>query len=139
MSLKGFSPRVRMQIKARAGVEGMSLDGGYVRCEKCGEYIPYNAAQIHHRLPRGSGSTKRPYVNEAANGLCLCAGPMSPNDCHAVIESDRDDAYANGWLISMHLKGITPAEVPVQMHDGTYLLDNTGERWSIPNPNREAS
>lgn len=123
--LRGFSPLVRKQIKERAGV-----DGDCVRCEDCGYFAA--EVQFHHRIPRGRGGTRRPEVNNAANGLSLC------RPCHEYVESYREEAINNGQLISQHRK-ILPALVPVRLHDGWFLLDDEGSRWMVPTPNREAS
>lgn len=122
-ALRGFSPLVRNSAWNRA--EGC--------CERCGDVLPMCCGQHHHRRPRGAGGSRRPDTNQAANCLLLCG------ECHAYVESNRTEALASGWLISQHRKGVTPCEVPVQLHDGWFLLDNVGNKFSIPNPNREAS
>lgn len=126
--LTGFSPLVRKQIKDRAGHEDP-----YTCCEGCGYWYVEAEIELHHRRPRGAGGSRREDTNLAANGICSC------RKCHAAAESDRTEAYARGWLISNHRKGITPQEVAVEMHDGTFLLDNEGNKYSIPNPNRETA
>jgi len=122
--LTGFSPLVRNQIKERAGFDE---DTRYARCEGCGKWYAEGFYELHHRIPRGSGGTKRIHVNLAANGLCF-----GRDCCHAFAESERNEAYDRGWLISQHRKNITPCDVPVQMHDGTWLLDNDGNKYRIP-------
>lgn len=124
--LTGFSPLVRKQIQDRAGRDGFTS-----RCEKCGWWISDN--QIHHRRPRGAGGSRRLDTNLASNGVNLCP------PCHDDIESNRSEASDKGWLISQHRKGITPREIPVEMHDGTYLLDDDGHKYSIPNTHRETA
>lgn len=112
--LTGFSPAVRRVIKERAGI-----DGGFVVDEVTGLWVRLEDAQLHHRVARGSGSSRRPEINQAANGLCI-----SP-DTHARIESQRELAKRNGWLVSK-LTSQLPCEVPVLLHHGWVLLDNEG-------------
>lgn len=131
-ALRGFSPLTRKQIKDRAGVDDTG-EGVWARCEGCGMWCAEGWYDLHHRIPRGSGGTKRQHVNEAANGLCL-----GRTCCHAFAESRRTEAMDRGWLISQHRK-ISPMEVPVQLHDGWFLLDNDGNKYSIPNPYRETA
>lgn len=110
----GFPPKVRQIIKDRAGV-----DGDWVRDEITGAWIPAVDAQIHHRIARGSGSSRRVEVNQPANGLVL-----SP-DTHYRVEVNRREALKKGWLISK-LTGELPSSVPVLLHHGWVLLDDQG-------------
>ena len=73
--------------------------------------------QIHHRRARGMGSTSRPESNLAANLISLCAS------CHAWIESHRQAAMLNGWIIGQYK---TPAERPMIWHGKVVLLDDQG-------------
>lgn len=95
--------------------------GGY--CETCiGTRI---GAHVHHRQPRQMGGTRRAEINSPANLLHLCA------PCHAAIESNRELAYRQGWLVH---SGSDPAQVPVTLAtgtvfllpDGTYRRERTG-------------
>ncbi|MFI6168837.1 HNH endonuclease [Nocardia sp. NPDC051052] len=70
-------------------------------CERCGQEW---AAQIHHRRPRGAGGSRLPDTNSLSNLLHICA------QCHAWIESFREQALALGWLVR---QGNSPAEIPV--------------------------
>lgn len=63
------------------------------------------------------GGTKRPETNQAACGLGVCG------DCHRLAESQREIAYANGWLVKQHH---TPSEIPVLRRHAWVLLDNAG-------------
>lgn len=75
------------------------------------------AAQLHHRRPRGMGSTSRPETNLPANLVSLCA------ECHAWIESHRDVATLQGWLVP---QVYDPAEVAILTPRGVLRLDNAG-------------
>lgn len=101
----GFPPIVRSLVLDRSGG----------RCEKCGEF--QSDAAMHHRRPRGAGSTRRPETNMASNALLLCGA------CHRHVESYRAQAFDNGWLVRQsHL----PAEVPVLRRGQLVLLDDIG-------------
>lgn len=85
------------------------------RCEVCG--LPWQIAQIHHRRPRGMGGTSRKNSGTASNGLLV-----HPK-CHARIESQREIALENGWLVS---QTADPLVVPVKLWHGVVLLDDNG-------------
>jgi 5-methylcytosine-specific restriction protein A len=110
----GFPPKVRRLIMERAGIEG-----DWVRDEVSGMWVHVEDAQLHHRIPRGSGGSKRPEVNQSANGLVL-----SPTT-HYRVEVNRRDALKKGWLISK-LSVELPFSVPVLLHHGWVVLDNQG-------------
>lgn len=112
--MTGFPPKVRALILERAGRQG-----DYVRCERSGVWTPIDLVQIHHRIARGSGGSRRPEVNEAANGVALSL------EEHASIESNRAAAYEMGLLITKH-GAVQPCTVPVLLHHGWVLLDNQG-------------
>jgi 5-methylcytosine-specific restriction protein A len=124
--LTGFSPIVRKLIKERAGTHDY-----LVRCERCGVWR--EDIQLHHRLPRGRGGTRKPSTNQAANGLALC------QTCHHFVESYRNDALELGLLISQFDRR-PPTEIPVQLDGGLYyLLADDGEKYAVPNPHRETA
>jgi hypothetical protein len=110
----GFSPLVRWMILERAG-----LDGDFVRCEVDGMWCRLSDIQIHHRIGRGAGSTRRPEVNQAANGVALC--PVHHEWC----EMHRTEAVEKGLCISK-LSGVQPCKVPVELREVRWLLDNDG-------------
>lgn len=90
-----------------------------MRCERCDTYLGYAAYSIHHRLPRGRGGR-----NELANLVLLCGSATSPDTCHATVESRREQAYDDGWLVRSETE---PAETPVNHFAfGRVLLDNDG-------------
>lgn len=107
----GPTPEQRLEVFMRAGQ----------RCERCGEIIVL-AHSIHHRLPRGRGGK-----NELSNLVLLCGSATSPGGCHGEVESYREKAYDDGWLVRSEMD---PATVPV-IHAtfGRVLLDNDGG-WS---------
>lgn len=112
MRLTGFTPLVRLKIQERSG--GL--------CERCGKNP---VEQHHHRRPRGSGGSRRPETNKAANALGLCMY------CHADIEDHRSQALKYGWLVPQHR---IPSEVPVLRRGLWAMLDDHGDYVSIPEP-----
>ncbi|MBF6213722.1 HNH endonuclease [Nocardia puris] len=86
------------------------------RCERCA--TPVTNADVHHRIPRGMGGTRDPRVNQACSLVVIC------RPCHDWIESRRDAARVDGWLVS---RGTDPASVPVRSRlHGLVLLGEDG-------------
>ena len=106
--MTGFSNEVRELIRQRASYACEVQ----VRCQGRGMWW-----QLHHRIPRGMGGTKREQVNLAANGLGICA------DCHRWIEHNRAAAYPMGWLVRQTKD---PADVPVLLRREWVYLNNIG-------------
>ncbi len=109
----GFSVPMRVLIHKR----------DRLKCVICGK----PSEQIHHRRPRGMGGTARKTTNLPANGLTLCGS--GTQGCHHTVESRRDLALENGWIVRQHQD---PAEVPVLIHGDWWLLDNEGGRRPCP-------
>lgn len=96
------------------------------------------ASQIHHRKPRGMGSTRDDGTNLAANGLHICLA------CHMFAEGgsvehprigrmrgSRAQSRINGWLIPR--EGDAPDEIPMlTVHGWVHLSDDGGMRV-LPN------
>lgn len=96
-----------------------------MRCFRCGN----PAAQIHHRRPRGMGGTRRRNTDLPSNGIVLC-GVGGTDGCHGWVESNRSDAYTQGYLVR---QGEEPATVPVLYWGQTYyLLDDNGGKVMSP-------
>ena len=120
----GVSPEVVQTVMVRS----------YGKCEALIEGVcTHNATQVHHRRPRGSGGTRRPETNWAANLVHLCLA------CHERIESRRAWATTNGFLVSQFA---WPADVPVwwrcaRTRNGAKrlrLLRDDGTMTDTPNP-----
>lgn len=92
-------------------------------CELCG----HPATNIHHRLPRGMGGTRRA-IHTVEWLLHLC-GWGNSTGCHGAVESSRHVAYTNGWLLRQHQ---TPPTSPVWVYGRTWVIlkpDGTYEPW----------
>ncbi len=89
-------------------------------CERCGLHP---GEQIHHRLPRRMGGTRRPEVNRPPNLLFLAA------QCHTDVERNRLTAIGDGFLIP---DGLWPADVPVKLHYGLHKLTDDGGTIPLP-------
>lgn len=88
------------------------------RCARCGQV----GWTVHHRKPRGMGGSRDPAINSAANLLWLCGDGV--RGCHGWIESNRNTARANGWLVPYAQDAAT---IPVLLWDGRrVLLDHDG-------------
>ena len=85
------------------------------RCDMCG-VVTY-AGQFHHRNPRRMGGTRRETLGLASNALYL------HQQCHERVESNRHEAYVNGWLL---YSADVPSECKVKLWDGWYLLSDDG-------------
>jgi hypothetical protein len=70
------------------------------------------------------GSAAVTWINQSANLVTLCGSGVS--GCHGEIEKHREQAYADGWLVS-RLRLPKPWEVPIPHYiHGQVLLDNLG-------------
>lgn len=85
------------------------------RCEVCGGSLAgMRGFSRHHRRPRRMGGSRLPETNSPANILLVCGSATSPDGCHQRIESNREQAYADGLLLH---DGQNPVEVPVMLAD----------------------
>lgn len=105
MRYTGFPPEIKATIRSRA----QNL------CEICGQHTSDCVA--HHRRPRGMGGTNRADTNVVSNGLWLCGA------CHLRVESHRQLAYENGWLVR---QSADPALIPVLRRGVFVLLQDDG-------------
>lgn len=83
-------------------------------CEHCGE-LP--GEQLHHRLPRRMGGSRRPWINLPSNLVDL------NSKCHLWAESNRREAQDLGLLLTDRM---IPCRVMVQRWDGLHWLDDEG-------------
>lgn len=93
-------------------------DGG--RCVRCGSA---HRLTIHHRVNRGMGGAKEPWINQAPNLLLAC------EPCNGWFEDNPMPSYAAGWKVR---RPQLPHEVEVQYADGrVYQLTSDGERTTV--------
>lgn len=104
----GIRPDQRLAVQIR--------DQGH--CVRCGAWLANIPASIHHRLPRGRGGTDR------LSNLVTCCGD-GVRGCHGDLESDRSQAYDDGFLLHTGNEGDNPEAVPVLTWIGwRHYLDN---------------
>lgn len=89
-------------------------DGG--RCVRCNSV---HRLTIHHRVNRGMGGAREPWVNQPPNLLLVCT------TCNSWFEDYPRDSYAAGWKVR---RPQLPGEVPVRYPDGCYWLAPDGAR-----------
>ena len=120
--MTGFSPAVVERIWTR--------DQGC--CARCGRSLRREARgvewSVHHRCPRSSGGTRRSWVGEAANGVLLCG--TGTTGCHGVVEREREQARADGWLVSANGRLLADEVAVRHVLFGLVLL--TDEGWFAP-------
>ena len=91
-------------------------------CEVCGGVV--GSFQIHHRRPRGMGGSKIEIVGSASNGVLVHPA------CHTRIESNRNEARSNGWLV---YQTDNPSLIPFKTYDDNWVILNEdgSKTWTI--------
>ncbi|WP_328736594.1 HNH endonuclease [Streptomyces bobili] len=90
-------------------------DGGI--CVRC---TTRHDLTIHHRVNRGMGGAREPWINQAHNLLTACT------KCNSWFEDNPRESYENGWKVR---RPQLPGEVAVIYPDGRlYLLTPDGVR-----------
>lgn len=93
-------------------------DGG--RCVRCSSL---HRLTIHHRVNRGMGGAREPWINQAPNLLLAC------EPCNGWFEDSPTSSYEAGWKVR---RPQLPDEVEVQYADGqVYRLASDGVRASV--------
>lgn len=104
---------------------------GQPQCQRCGHLITGWFSR-HHRDPRAmGGSTANPHA--LVNLVLLCGSATSRDGCHYEVESKREQAKRDGWLVPM---GIRPEDWPVRRfgRDEYQLPGETGWTTVQPHP-----
>ncbi|MET8717396.1 HNH endonuclease signature motif containing protein [Streptomyces sp. NPDC004735] len=90
-------------------------DGG--ACVRCGSFQDLT---IHHRVNRGMGGAREPWINQAHNLLLVCTV------CNSWFEDHPRESYEAGWKVR---RPELPGEVEVRYPDGSlYVLTPDGVR-----------
>lgn len=71
------------------------------------------------------GGSPLPWVNLAANLIVLCGSGVT--GCHGWVESNRDKAYEQGWLIRRH-GSLLPEQVDIENGRHLIRLHNDGRK-----------
>lgn len=107
------APGARLGAEAWAQIEHLLRVRSGNRCEIVSaaclagargalDALPRSAISIHHRLPRGSGGTRRPETNSLARLMLACG--TGTTGCHGWAESNRTAAEVRGILLR-HVHG----------------------------------
>ena len=83
---------------------------GEPQCQRCGRLIGSGPFSRHHRDPRGMGGS-RGDPHALVNLVLLCGSATSRGGCHFEVESQREQAKRDGWLVPMN---INPEEWPAR-------------------------
>lgn len=105
----GFPPEVREIIVDRA--RGL--------CEINRPGCSLIVTDLHHRVNRGAGGSRRDDINRPAACLALC------RTCHRWVTEHPRASYEQGWSIRK-LDPRSPAEVPALYRGSWVSLDNYG-------------
>lgn len=90
-------------------------DGG--ACVRCASS---QALTVHHRVNRGMGGAREPWINQAHNLLLVCTV------CNSWFEDNPKLSYEAGWKVR---RPELPGQVEVRYPDGLlYRLDPDGTR-----------
>lgn len=77
----GFSPAVKLAVRARAG----SGDVDAACCESCGIWLGRYGGEIQHVCARGMGGSL--LANGVGNGALLCGNSLDKKTCHGRCEA----------------------------------------------------
>ncbi|MFC9280886.1 HNH endonuclease [Streptomyces collinus] len=110
-----------MKARRRTGptdvVKGIVFDRDGGACVRCGTR---EALTIHHRVNRGMGGAREPWINQAHNLLTACT------TCNGWFEDNPRESYEAGWKVR---RPQLPGEVLVRYPDGReYRLTPDGVR-----------
>lgn len=94
-------------------------------CQRCGLGVRGRDYSLQHRDPRGLGGSRTKHT--LANLVTLCG--TATTGCHGDVESFRNDAKRDGWLLP---DGVVPEEWPVFRFQARW--EQPGERWELSEP-----
>jgi len=121
----GFSPRVRLLVRTRAG----GGDPHDACCEACGIWLGEHGGQIQHIVARGMGGTSNPVLKTAANGSLLC-GTAQTGD-HGRAERRDPEMKARGFWLP---QGTDPRLAPMTLFGGVEVWRSEDGRYLDESP-----
>lgn len=87
-------------------VRALVHDRDHGQCVRCGSR---SSLTIHHRVNRGMGGAREPWINEPQNLLLACTF------CNTWFEDNPRQSYAHGWKLR---RPMLPADMTVRYSDG---------------------
>jgi 5-methylcytosine-specific restriction enzyme A len=113
--------RAAVATRRRTGptdaVRALVHDRDHGRCVRC---AALQGLTIHHRVNRGMGGAREPWINQPHNLLLVCTV------CNGWFEDHPREAAAAGWKVR---RPADPAAVPVLYVDGRlWTVTTTGDR-----------
>lgn len=100
------------QATVPPAVRAAVIERDEMKCQCCGAHVGGIQYSLHHRLPRRMGGRKGAAAERSysmANLVTVCGSATSPDGCHYRIESDRFQAYDDGWLLRENQDAATEA------------------------------
>jgi hypothetical protein len=125
--VSGFSPRVRLLVRTRAG-------GGFAGdacCEAHGGWLGEHGGEIQHIVARGMGGCKLPVINSCANAALLC------RECHRRAEARDPRMRERGFWLP---QGTDPRLMPMTLFGGVVVWrSETEPRYLYEAPEMSAA
>ena len=122
------------KLKVKDDTRLLVLARAHHLCERCGNRSTGLFFSVHHRAPRQMGGSRDANLHLPANLLVLCGSGV--NGCHGWVESNREKARADGYLL---FKIENAEEIPfVDNFGNTWIITNDGEKrrfdtiWTVP-------
>lgn len=110
------TPRVATEVPRQRDtgptrkVRSLVLDRDDHSCVSCGAVLVGRPYSLQHRVARGMGGSRQPWINSPVNLLVLCGTATTPGGCHLLCEQRDPGMHDRGlWLTTDQ----DPAEVPV--------------------------
>ena len=117
-------PMAKPKLKVEDKVRFLVLARADYKCERCGGGPTGYGFSVHHRAPRMMGGSRDTNLHLPANLIVLCGSGV--DGCHGWVESNRDKARADGYLLFRIDKA---NEVPfIDKFTNAWLIDNNGDK-----------
>lgn len=118
------NPMAKPKLKVEDKVRFLVLARADYKCEKCGGGATGYGFSVHHRAPRQMGGSRDANLHLPANLIVLCGSGV--DGCHGWIESNRDKARADGYLL---FKIQNAEEIPfIDDFTNAWVITNDGEK-----------